>query len=268
MSTFRSKAEQRLIEQGADLSQRGDTVVGPRRARGQKRRSTPDRAEIRASAGADIAGALAQFLAERSPDTKVYVFNGGRPAPGDVTSTLFQHEGGRIHTELRAGRVIYSNVLTAIHVSPAEVKWLAPVFDGVRDGLTWLTVFAPKQDAVTGDSFALPRAPALLTIGDDREMAKGPGAFDPHSLREAIRAAGAITIVVCEGLPAVYANAVSGAFKYGHAVLIETQPDQEEAWFKFVREHLSPEAEINAALVKGRARGPEAAAFAAAARAP
>ena len=73
----------------------------------------------------------------------------------------------------------------------------------------------------------------------------------------------------CPGfLAGRYANAVSGAFKYGHAVLIETQPDQEEAWFKFVREHLSPEAEINAALVKGRARGPEAAAFSAAARAP
>jgi hypothetical protein len=268
MSTFLSKAEQRLIEQGAHLSECGDTVVGPRRARGQEPRSTSDRAEIRASAGADIVGALAQLLAERSPDTKVYVFNGGRPAPEDLRSMLFRPKGGKIHTELRAGRVIYRNVLTAINVSPEEGKWLTAVYDGVRDGLTWLTVFAPKQNAVTGDSFALPKAPALITIGDDRDTAKGPGAFDQHSLREAIRAAGAITIVVCEGLPAVYANAVSGAFKYGHAVLIETQPDQEEAWFKFVREHLSPEAEINAALVKGRARGPEAAAFSAAARAP
>lgn len=194
--------------------------------------------------------------------------DGGLRAPGDVKSLLFRHEGSKIHTELRAGRVIYRNVLTAINVSPAEVKWLAPVYDGVRDGLTWLTVFAPKQNAVTGDSFALPRAPALVTIGDDREMAKGPGAFDQHSLREAIRAAGAITIVVCEGLPAVYAHAVSGAFKYGHAVLIETQPDQEEAWFKFVRGHLRPEAEINAALVKGRDHGPEVAALVAAISTP
>jgi len=47
-------------------------------------------------------------------------------------------------------------------------------------------------------------------------------------------------------------------------VLIETQPDQEEAWFKFVREHRRPQAEITAALVKGRGHGPEVAALVAA----
>jgi hypothetical protein len=189
----------------------------------------------------------------------------GRPEPADVTSTLFRHNGGKIHSEIRAGRVIYRNVLTDINVSRAEAKWLIPVFDGVRDGLTWLTVFAPIHDGATGYRFDLPEAPALVTIGDDRDTAKGPGAFDQHSLREAIGSAGAIAMVACEGLPAVYASAVGGAFKYGHAVLIETQPDQEEAWLKFVREHLRPEAEINVALVKGRCRGTEAAAFVAAA---
>jgi hypothetical protein len=196
------------------------------------------------------------------------VKNAARPAPGELTSVLFRPKGGKIHTELRAGRVIYRNVLTGINVSPAEVKWLAPVYDGVRNGLTWLAIFAPMQDAATGDSFTVPNEPALVLIGDDRETAKGPSAFDQYSLREAVGAAGAIVLVSCGGLAAPYASAVRRALKFGLAVLIETRPEQEEAWLKFVREHLRAEAEISAALVKGCARGPEAAAFAAAARAP
>ena len=69
---------------------------------------------------------------------------------------------------------------------------------------------------------------------DGQERSRGPHAFDSESLRRLFRSAQATVIMPYPGYRFLYAGAVILALSMGHAVIVETTPDQELAWIDFV----------------------------------
>lgn len=128
----------------------------------------------------------------------------------------------------------------------ASPLFLRPVIEAVRNyGCGLLTVGQSKQ------AFRLPGdRPAIVIIGDDTDRAVGPKGFNFASTRRAIRACHAFAVISCEPLPAVYACVASSAVLLRQNVmLIETRPEQEDAWYNLIRK-LAPDRPLLRALVK------------------
>jgi len=128
----------------------------------------------------------------------------------------------------------------------ASPLFLRPVIEAVRNyGCGLLTVGQSRRP------FRLPGdRPAIVIIGDDTDCALGPHGFNFASMRRAIRHCHAFAVVSCEPLPAVYACVASSAVLLRHNVmLIETRPEQEDAWSSLIRK-LAADRPLLRALVK------------------
>lgn len=103
---------------------------------------------------------------------------------------------------------------------------LKPIWHAVRDfGCGYLLV---TQNA---GPFAVPppERPAIITFGDDTDVALGPAAFHRRSLRRLL------VLVACAAIPEAYASAAGvAAFERRHTVIIETRPEHEIPWLDLV----------------------------------
>jgi hypothetical protein len=81
------------------------------------------------------------------------------------------------------------------------------------------------------EPFDLPREPWIIILGDDLYFAWGPKAFDANWLDAAIRSAGQFVIVSSGPEPFPYRVAATVAVRdRRNALLIETRPQQQDAW--------------------------------------
>ncbi|WP_070154091.1 hypothetical protein [Sphingobium phenoxybenzoativorans] len=128
----------------------------------------------------------------------------------------------------------------------AAPLFLRPMIEAVRNyGCGMLTVGQTKKP------FRLPGdRPAIVIVGDDTDRALGPKAFNFASMRRVVRDCHAFAVVSCEPLPAVYACVASSAVLLRQNVmLVETRPEQEEAWSSLIHK-LAPDRPLLRALVK------------------
>src|SRR5689334_1425767 len=87
--------------------------------------------------------------------------------------------------------------------------------------------------------------PMLFVVGDDLTLADGPAAFHRKTLRKLLGRA--VFVGVLPGAPdrAFYGRAVKAALaSRGWAVLVETQPQQRDAWVRFAARHAKAPVEI------------------------
>jgi hypothetical protein len=95
------------------------------------------------------------------------------------------------------------------------------------------------------EPFDLPREPWIIIIGDDLHFAWGPKAFDAKLLDAAIKSAGQFVIISSGPEPFAYRVAATAAVRdRRNALLIETQPHQQEAWRSRIEEIRGADAPI------------------------
>ncbi|MCG5237124.1 hypothetical protein [Xanthobacter oligotrophicus] len=93
--------------------------------------------------------------------------------------------------------------------------------------------------------------PTIFLLGDDCESALGPVAFHMPSVRRAIRASSAFTIISCAPLPEAYDEAASVAvLARQHVMIVETRIEQEIPWMSLIQK-LAPGKPLLLATVNG-----------------
>ena len=91
-------------------------------------------------------------------------------------------------------------------------------------------------------------APWIAIIGDDSFAALGPAGFHEDSLKALFRDCAFVAIVATEALPTLYNMAATFAARDRmNAAVIETQPNQKDAWFALARE-MQPEIAVSVSL--------------------
>ena len=96
------------------------------------------------------------------------------------------------------------------------------------------------------EPFDLPRDPWIIILGDDLHLAWGPKAFDAKLLDAAIKSAGHFVIVSSGPDPFPYRIAATVAVRdRRNALLIETRPNQQEAWVSRIQEIRGADAPIS-----------------------
>jgi hypothetical protein len=97
------------------------------------------------------------------------------------------------------------------------------------------------------------KRPMLFVVGDDCTLADGPDAFHRKTLRRLLGRA--VFVGILPGAPerAFYGRAAKAAMaSRGWAVLIETQPQQREAWIRFAARHAKAAVEFPGGAADGR----------------
>jgi hypothetical protein len=95
------------------------------------------------------------------------------------------------------------------------------------------------------EPFDLPREPWIIVIGDDLHFAWGPKAFDAKLLDAAIKSADQFVIISSGPEPYPYRVAATVAVRdRRNALLIETRPQQQEAWRSRIEEIRGTDAPI------------------------
>ncbi|TZG25889.1 hypothetical protein [Sphingomonas montanisoli] len=123
---------------------------------------------------------------------------------------------------------------------------LRPILAAVRDHRAGMLFVPPGRRA-----FQLPAGrPAIVMIGDDMDVSKGPDGFHGPSIRRAIKACRAFAVVACEPLAAAYGGVAGVAATGGNAMLVETRPEHEMHWIKLILE-LAPGKPLLVCTVKG-----------------
>jgi hypothetical protein len=93
--------------------------------------------------------------------------------------------------------------------------------------------------------FDLPREPWIIVLGDDMHFAWGPKAFDAKLLDAAIKSAGQFVLVSSGPEPFPYRVAATVAVRdRRNALLIETLPQQQEAWRSHIEKIRGPDVPI------------------------
>lgn len=131
------------------------------------------------------------------------------------------------------------------HVAPH----LRSLLVAVRDhGLGFM--FVPQA----ADPFRIPKRssrPAIVLIGDDFDVARGPDAFHMPSIRRIIRSCDSFAVVSSEPAVELYATmAAAASLTRRSSMIIETRPEQEIQWVHLIRK-LAPGRPICLATVKG-----------------
>jgi hypothetical protein len=104
---------------------------------------------------------------------------------------------------------------------------LFPLFDAAANFACSLLLLFPS-----GQTFDLPKSPWIIVVGDDLDRSYGPSAFHKESLDAAIKACEKCALITSGSAPEAYRLAATHAARGRHNVLlIETRPEQEEAWF-------------------------------------
>jgi hypothetical protein len=114
---------------------------------------------------------------------------------------------------------------------------LRPIILAVRDhrvGLLFVSQGSP--------AFAIPtsaKGAALVMVGDDMKRSMGPSGFHRSSLRRAVRACRAFTVI--PGEPAAETYAVGTAPTVGgvNAMIVETRPEHAPEWVALIK-NLAP----------------------------
>lgn len=129
--------------------------------------------------------------------------------------------------------------IAAILAMPQTPPHLKPVFEAVRDyGIGYLTLLQ------YGDGLAAEKLnsqnPIITVVGDDTDMARGPGAFDAATLRILTLRASCVAVISSEAVPDIYTlfSLMTGLLR-ASTLIVETRPEQERAWVDYMR-GLSP----------------------------
>lgn len=120
-----------------------------------------------------------------------------------------------------------------VAIEKAPPHW-RPILTAVRDhGCAYMIV--PQG----GHRFMAPEGlPLIAVIGDDLFSAHGPDGFHGASMKRLVRRCSAAVIVSSEATVRSYAAGATNAVLLRQDVLIvETRPEQEIPWIKFVRKH-------------------------------
>lgn len=133
-------------------------------------------------------------------------------------------------------------------VENGPLHW-RPIYLAVRDAGVQLAVVEQKAGRIR-----LPEGggPRIMVVGDDTHTPMGPSGFHRKGLRRFIAGCHAVAIVSCEPLVSLYAMVATCAAGFRRdALLIESQPEHEQAWIELVRA-----ANPTARLVIGAVRPP------------
>lgn len=127
--------------------------------------------------------------------------------------------------------VSYADLRNMESSAPAHLK---PILSAVRDHDCGLLMILHQSN----DAFEMPNdgRPTIVWLGDDYDRAVGPEGFDTKSLHAALSVS---TPFVISGEPIVeyYATAAAiAAFGRFNVVLIETRPDQRDAWAELIKD--------------------------------
>lgn len=108
-----------------------------------------------------------------------------------------------------------------------DARHLKPLLETVRDYACSLLIVGQGQH-----EHPLPeRAPWIVILGDDLLGALGPDAFHGPSLDALLMAAGQVVLVACGPERLLYNMAATQAARHRrNCILIETQPEQMDAW--------------------------------------
>jgi hypothetical protein len=98
------------------------------------------------------------------------------------------------------------------------------------------------------EPFTPPKAPWVVVIGDDLLTAEGPAGFHEESVRALLRDSYFVAIVATVAIPLPYDMASTCAARdRQNAVVIDTRPEQKDAWLAMVRD-VQPDAAIHVSL--------------------
>jgi hypothetical protein len=120
------------------------------------------------------------------------------------------------------------------HAPPHTV----PVLKGILRGLCWVPLIRGLECVIP-----VGLKPMLAYVGDDLETAEGPGAFDINALALIFCKTKALVVNAADCNPFFYEQAVAAAFKFGRAVIIDTQPEHERAWIECALKY-SPKIQV------------------------
>ena len=133
----------------------------------------------------------------------------------------------------------------AISASPPHLR---PLLLAVRDHR--VAMLYVSQDA---GPFAIPadvKRPALVMVGDDMETSVGPSRFHVPSLRRAMRACVAFTVVTSAPTVEVYALGTAPTIGGKNAMIIETRLEHELEWLALIQK-TAPGRPVLLSTVKG-----------------
>jgi hypothetical protein len=129
--------------------------------------------------------------------------------------------------------------------APAHLR---PVIAAVRDcGVGMLFV----QQGV--GAFRIPpkdKRPAVIILGDDMDVSRGPDGFHLPSVRRAIRGAAGFAVISSEATEAIYAGAAAVAVAGRRVLIVETRPAHEIPWVEMIQK-LAPGRPLLWSTVKG-----------------
>ncbi len=125
-----------------------------------------------------------------------------------------------------------------INMAPTP-SHLAPILEAVRDhGVGFLFLFQ-NGDALDAARLNSP-VPMIVVVGDDTSHSCGPEGFEPSTLRACTLRASCVAILSGEIIPGIYGMFSLMTGRQGvDTLIIETRPEHEAAWVKYVHE-LSP----------------------------
>ena len=135
----------------------------------------------------------------------------------------------------------------ALHRASETAPHWRPLLKAVRDEGCGLLMVAQSPEA-----FEVPEdRPHIVVLGDDLAAALGPGGFDDESVRAFLPRCGAVAIVACAPIAALYWEVATWAVKDREPVLIiETRPEREAEWVELVRALVPSKAGIAVATVR------------------
>lgn len=122
--------------------------------------------------------------------------------------------------------------ILASDIAPAHVKAIVQAMCDY--GIGWF--FIPQTTApIPNESFDEVES-YIAIVGDDQDCAKGPQAFDQATLRRLIKTSSCIAIESSDIVVNIYSmcSTLAGMLQTG-AMIIETRPEQEQAWLDYVR---------------------------------
>src|SRR3954469_8174711 len=154
------------------------------------------------------------------------------------TSYLFDAETGGVVVSRLSRETTVARMMDVVPRAPH----LADLVAGVAEGLNWAIIPA-------GMPFPFIRADEsranLFIVGDDFTLATGPEAFHRKTLRRILGRACFVGIVPGAPVRAFYGRAISAALaSRGWSVLIETQPQERDAWLRFAARHARAAVEL------------------------
>lgn len=115
---------------------------------------------------------------------------------------------------------------------------LRPIFEAMRDyGVGLLLVPQTKPPEMPPTFELLGDRPSIVLLGDDKHVAFGPAGFHVPSLEALVLSArGAAIISSGTATPAYSAMALAALLTGSHAIIVETQLQQEKAWIDRLNE--------------------------------